>query len=370
MPDKKEEKQKAAALEKLQNILAQINDCKNRGVAPPVGLIAAAEHLADLFPDPSLIKLLKEIQAAEKDLVEKVVQAMSSSSWMDTKSFKELIAIDPFKAAELYFEREEIKKLNSTIDKIEKGELPSVEEFTVYLKVLSGEKENRDLLCPALAVEVEKLKQQAVSPETLANPIAAENLERAEEHLANLGKHKVHAAVHNKHRERRRSQGLDHSDEAIAREDIQKIVTEVLDVNILLEKVEVFTKDIAALPEEFILTFIKTRNTAELKTQVETQRAADIQAAKELIERELAETAQRDRRAKEKEIKSAEIEQNTRGIESNIENLDKLSGTSATAKKKKILKPPRGALVRNSAQKTVGVTPAVARKKSSDLPDL
>ncbi len=326
------EKQKAAALEKLQNILAQINDCKNRGVTPPVGLIANAEHLADLFPDPIFIKLLKDIQSSEKELVEKVAQAMSSSSWMDTKSFKELISIDPFKAAELYFEREEIKKLNNTINKIDKGELPTVSEFIDYVKVLRNEKENRDLLCPDLAVEAEKFKLEAQELADDAKDLVKEKLEKSEEHLANLGKHKVHAAVCNKHRNRRKAQGLDHSDEAIAREDTQQIANDVLDVNNILEKAEVFVKDIAALPEDFIQSFIETRNTAELKTQLETQKAADIQAAKELIERARAETAQREA-VKEGEVGSIEVKiEQEKAVNKKTENdiLKKKSKNQAT----------------------------------------
>lgn len=369
MPSDKEEKKKAAALEKLQNILAQIKDCKMRGVAPPSGLMAEAEHLADLFPDPKLLELLKEIISTEKELVEKVAQQIITSSW-DANSFKELIAIDPFKAAEVYFEREEIKQLNNTIDRIDKGELPSVEEFTNYVKVLREEKENREVLCPALAVEAEKLKLEANDPATEDKPLVKEKLEKAEEYLAHLGKHKVHAAVHNKHRERRREKGLDHSDETIAKEDIKEIVSEVLDVNGLLERAEVFVKDLAAVPEEFIDSFVNTKNTDMLKAQVETQKMLDVQAAQEKLTREREEAAQREMQAKEKEIKAAEVEKNTREIESNIENSDELNTISVSKKKRKTLKPPRGALVKNSAQRTVRATPAVARKKSSDLPDL
>lgn len=287
---KDDKKKRRAALARLKQILKEIRDCKARGVAPPFGLLAEAEKLADLFPDVKFRNALKEIIAIEQEIYKEITQE-NKSSFMDINSFKELIAKDPFKAAEIYFEREEIKKLNNTINKINNGKVPPIAEFIDYIKLLREERQNREALCPALAVNVEKLKLEMQELREDAKDLVQEKIQKAEEHLSNLGEHKIHAAVCNKHRDRRKAQGLDHSDETIAKEDGEAIVKDVCAFNKMLEKVQILAKDISAVPENIVESFVKTEDTQALKVEVEKQKVVNYQAAQEKLAREKAEAA-------------------------------------------------------------------------------
>lgn len=292
---KDDKKKRRAALARLKQILKEIRDCKARGVAPPFGLLAEAEKLADLFPDNKFRNALKEIISIEQDIAKEITQqtndSFTNTSFMDINSFKELIAKDPFKAAEIYFEREEIIKLNNTINKINNGELPPLAEFIDYVKLLREDRENREALCPALAVNVEKLKLEMQDIGSDAKDLVQEKIQKFEEHLSNLGDNKIHAAVCNKHRDRRKAQGLDHSDETIAKEDGEAIVKDVCAVNKMLKKVQILAKDVASVPENIVENFIKTEDTQALKEEVEKKKATNIQAAREKRDIEKAEAA-------------------------------------------------------------------------------
>lgn len=377
---KEENKRKAEALLRLKLILAQIKDCKMRGVAPPIGLVELASSLSNLFPDPKLAELFKEILIAEKELIQ-AISDQAKSSFMDIKDFKELIALDPLKAAEVYFEREEIRKLNNTINKIDKGELPPLEEFTDYIKILRDEKENREALCPALAVEVEKLKLESNEPGIGNKAEIQEKLDDAKVYQAKLGKHKVHAAVHNKYRDKRMEQGLDHSDEAIAKEDGYKIIADIFDINKMLEKTEILVQDIAAIPEVFVESFVKTKNTTLLKEQVESQKQANTQAAREARAKEMAEAAVRED-VKEGKINLLDIKIEQEEVINNIVDVDKeiqkesknqeeLDKESKEAKKaalraKKLAKESSMDMIKALKENAVGTgSSSVARSKSS-----
>ncbi len=264
----KNEEESAAARLTLQALLNILTDCKLRRVMPPFGLLEIARHLANKFP--GLDDLLEKINNAERE----IVQAISEKTDLSPaylRDFEKWLVKDPYKAAEAYFEDKRIEELNKTIDLIEQGKTVPIPEFVQYIKTLEEEKDRRDRLAPALAIQ---LKMRELQGETDSPKIT-----KTKEWLGKLGTHKIHAVVCKKHKERRIERELPHDDETIAREDQHLIVRDVRELKDVLAQAKIALQDVAIIPEEVIEKFAKTRDTEKLKEEIVIQQAVIVAAA-------------------------------------------------------------------------------------------
>jgi hypothetical protein len=241
-----EESSRNKALLILNEILAIVKDCKARGVMPPFGLIEIAQELSKHFHDNKIDQIISEIIQIEKEVVQNI-SAKTGLSPAYLRDFEKLLASDPYKAAETYFAEERIKKINTVINQIEKGDLPPPEEFTQYLRILEEERDRRDRLAHAIAVQTEILNKQG-EKET-------PRIVQANEYQFKLGKHKLHAAICKKHRN-----------------DVEKvhlIMHDVAELNSIIER-EVSAADIAIAHDTVIDRFAVDKNLDLLREGITT----------------------------------------------------------------------------------------------------
>ncbi len=160
-------KTKEEVMSALSLILAQIADCKMRGVSPPIGLIADALALAALYPFGDILTKLKEITTMAFEAAQAAAEngTLAKDSWLlspERQAFDALLAKDPSAALEQYLNDPRVIKNIQISKAIRSGQhVPDKdrEEFRVYAVSEEGVYK-RTVLTPVAALKAAIAKQQ------------------------------------------------------------------------------------------------------------------------------------------------------------------------------------------------------------------